>query len=212
MTTTRITNNTETSTAQEDLTVEALRKSLAAVTLELNKTQGKLASAQVEVEAVQSSLAKSHLELQNARDALATSERARLTADLELEEANCHRVHPRPDRQQEEVFVVLRFQQPKPLPDGAYHFLARKRKSVDRVIKSYKAKHSELDAVEILRIEPTARAQNLYMKMKVDVEAPIELSRQNFILKKDYKEDDMIKYIINIFSLYTPVKVTAITA
>ncbi|KAF8984799.1 hypothetical protein BGZ46_007037 [Entomortierella lignicola] len=155
---------TKSSKSSKDPAVEALRKGLSAITLELKK-QEELESAQAELEAVQSSLAESHLELQDTKDALATSERARLAANLELEEANRHRVHPRPDEKQEEVFVILRFRQPKPLPDGAYHFLARQRKVVDQVIENYKAKHPELDAVEMeeLRVDPTPRAQNVYI-------------------------------------------------
>ncbi|KAG0018036.1 hypothetical protein BGZ80_007627 [Entomortierella chlamydospora] len=123
---------------------------------------------------------------ETTKDALVTSERARCAANLELEEANRHR-------------------QPKPLPDGAYHFLARQWKAVDQVIENYKAKHPELGAVEMeeLRVDPTPRVQNVYMQMKDDAEAPIEFSRQNFILKKGKTEDEMIAYMQRAFSLYT---------
>ncbi|KAF9369651.1 hypothetical protein BGX21_005847, partial [Mortierella sp. AD011] len=151
--------------AQEESDIEALRRKLAAVTLELTDARKDLESAQAELETVQSSLTESRLELQNTKEALATSEHACQAANIELEEANRHRVHPRPDEQREEVFVVLRFRQPKQLPDGkwlSYHFLARQRKAIDKVIENYKAKHPELDAVEIeeLRVDPTPRAQN----------------------------------------------------
>ncbi|KAF8944868.1 hypothetical protein BGZ46_006155 [Entomortierella lignicola] len=202
-----MTTTKSTETAQEDPAVEALRKGLAAIALELERKQADLESTQTKLETVQPSLTATQV-------ALDASERARQTANSELEEANRSSRKPTAiESIREEVFVVLRFRQPKPLPEGGgYHFLARQRKAVDRVIKSYKAKHPELDAIEILRIEPTARAQNLYLKMKVDAEAPIELSRQNFILKKDYKEDKMIEYITQIFSLYTPGNVTTSTA
>ncbi|KAF8954709.1 hypothetical protein BGZ46_002839 [Entomortierella lignicola] len=187
MTTTRTSKATKTP-AQEDLAVEALRKGLAAITLELKKKQEELESGQAELEAVQSSLAESHLELQDTKDAFATSERARLAAGLELEEANRHRVHSRPDGQQEE------------------------RKAVDQVIESYKARYPELDAVEMLRVDPTPRAQNVHMQMKADADAPIKFSRQNFILKNGKSEDEMIAYIQQAFSAYAPVNSTASTA
>ncbi|KAF8960672.1 hypothetical protein BGZ46_001531 [Entomortierella lignicola] len=207
-------SNKSSKKAQEDPAVEALRKGLAAITLELNKKQEELESAQAELEAVQSSL-QGELEsrkLQGTSDALATSERACQEANLELEEANRHRVHPRLDEQQEEVFVVLRFRHPKPLRKGGeYHFLTRQRKAVDQVIKNYKAKHPELDAVEIeeLRVDPIPRAKNVYMQMKVDAEAPIEFRRQNFILKEGKKESEMIAYIQRAFSTYTQENATA---
>ncbi|KAF9377146.1 hypothetical protein BGX21_003274 [Mortierella sp. AD011] len=230
--TTTTKSNKSSKKAQEDPAVEALRKGLAAITLELNKKQEELESARAELEAVQSSLqgelesvrdeldavqsnlAGSQQELQDTKVALATSERDLQATNLELVEANRHRVHPRPDEQQEEVFVVLRFRQPKPLPDGAYHFLARQRKAIDQVIENYKAKHSELDAVEIeeLRVGPTPRAKNVYMRMKVDAEAPIEFSRQNFILKDGKTESEMIAYIHRAFSAYTQENSTASTA
>ncbi|KAF9163133.1 hypothetical protein BGX20_001431 [Mortierella sp. AD010] len=220
--TTTTKSNKSSKKAQEDPAVEALRKGLAAITLELNKKQEELESARAELEAVQSSLQGelescspiSQQELQDTKVALATSERDLQATNLELVEANRHRVHPRPDEQQEEVFVVLRFRQPKPLPDGAYHFLARQRKAIDQVIENYKAKHSELDAVEIeeLRVGPTPRAKNVYMRMKVDAEAPIEFSRQNFILKDGKTESEMIAYIHRAFSAYTQENSTASTA
>ncbi|KAF9412725.1 hypothetical protein BGZ76_005141 [Entomortierella beljakovae] len=204
--TTKSTKTSKTSktseTAQEDPAVEVLRKELAAITLELEKNQEDLESAQAKLETVQSCLTATQVELKNTKDALATSELARQGIDLELEEANRHRVHPR-QHEQQEVFVILKFQQRRPLPDGEYHYLARQRNAVDKVIERYQNKNSELDATEELRIDPSARAENVIQHIKNDPDSPIEFSRQNFILKKGKTEDEMIMYIQQAFSTYT---------
>ncbi|KAF9084699.1 hypothetical protein BGX27_003733, partial [Mortierella sp. AM989] len=89
----------------EDSTMEELREKLAAVSLELRNTQldlmdvnDDLASTQEELENTHAELAETQLELKNTKDALAIT--------------NLDRIHTRPPRQQE-VFVVLKFQNPE---------------------------------------------------------------------------------------------------
>lgn len=113
-----------------------------------------LESCQAGLDTVTSSLVEVQLELENARDALVNSERARQTVNLD-------RVLPRPRREQE-VFVVLRFQQPQPLPVGGYHLSILWRKVMDRILSQLIADNSELDAavVEELRFDRSPRSQS----------------------------------------------------
>ncbi|KAF9991923.1 hypothetical protein BGZ80_008819, partial [Entomortierella chlamydospora] len=163
-----------TRTEPEEPAIEAIGRKLAAVTLELGKTrleltdtQEDLESTQAELETVQSSLAETHLELQNTKAALTNSERARQTA-------NRDRVLPRSHGKQE-IFVVLKFQNPQELPIGGYCLFAVQRNAVNGAIKQFKTKNPELDAVEIeeLRFDRSPRGENVYQQMKYDNAAPI---------------------------------------
>ncbi|KAF9414398.1 hypothetical protein BGZ76_004878 [Entomortierella beljakovae] len=183
---------------QGDVAVEALAKQLKDVSLELRDTKlnldyvrEDLESCQVDLEACQAdldsaktSLKEKELELRNCKDALANSEQARLEANL--------------DRGQE-VFVVLRFQKPQPLPVGAFRLFTLQRKAADRTLDRFIADHPELDVVEELRFERSPRGQFVYQHMKDDKNAPIEFSRRNFILKDERTEDEMIAYITQVF-------------
>ncbi|KAF9531817.1 hypothetical protein EC957_002609, partial [Mortierella hygrophila] len=126
--------------------IEALRIELAAVSLELRSTQldlmdanDGLASTQEELEDTLAKLDETQLELQNTCDALTNSERAR-------QEANRDRILTRPSRQQE-VFVVLKFRSPQPLPVGGYRLFTLQQKAVDRTLNQFKADNPELDAI-----------------------------------------------------------------
>ncbi|KAF9138498.1 hypothetical protein BGX20_007772, partial [Mortierella sp. AD010] len=123
-------------TELEEPAIEAIRRKLAAVTLELRNTQLDLMDAKDDLESTQEELAsalscltETQLELQNTKDALANSERAR-------QEANQNRVLTRPHRKQE-VFVVLRFQKPQSPPVGGFRIFALQRKAVDRTLTQF---------------------------------------------------------------------------
>ncbi|KAG0251074.1 hypothetical protein BG011_007866 [Mortierella polycephala] len=97
----------------EESAMEALRKKLAAVPLELKDTQldlmdanEGLASTQEELEDTQAKLEETQLKLQNAEASHANEQRAHRAANHE-------RLLMRPPRQQE-VFVVLKFRSPCP--------------------------------------------------------------------------------------------------
>ncbi|KAF9149372.1 hypothetical protein BGX20_006008, partial [Mortierella sp. AD010] len=191
-------------TAQEDPAIEALRRELAAVSLELRNTQLDLKDVEDDLEFIQaerdtalSSLAETQLELQNARDALANSEYAR-------REANQNRVISRPCKEQE-VFVVLKFQKPQPPPVGGFRIFAQQRKVVDRRLKQFIADNPELDAVEVeeLRFDRSPRGENVIQHMRRDKDAPIKLSRRNFILKDGKMEDEMVEYITQVYNTHT---------
>ncbi|KAG0243824.1 hypothetical protein BG011_003071, partial [Mortierella polycephala] len=109
----------------EESTMEALSKKLAAVSLDLRNTQldlmdanDSLASTQEELEDTQAKLEETQLKLRNTQDALANSERAR----------QVDRILTRPARQQE-VFVVLKFRSPQPLPVGGYRLFTLQQKA-----------------------------------------------------------------------------------
>ncbi|KAF9380395.1 hypothetical protein BGX21_002378, partial [Mortierella sp. AD011] len=123
-------------TAQEDPAVEALRKEQAAVKLDLRNTkqnlldaEDDLESSQADLSAALSSLAERDIELGNTKITLANSEHARLNAERVCLEANRGRVLSRPHGKQE-VFVVLKFREPQPLPVGGYRLFALQRKAV----------------------------------------------------------------------------------
>ncbi|KAF9896135.1 hypothetical protein BX616_008069 [Lobosporangium transversale] len=191
-------------TAQEDPSIEALRRELAAVSLVLRNTQqdlkdveDNLAYIQAERNTALFSLAETKLDLQNARDALANSERAR-------REANQDRVISRPCKEQE-VFVILKFQKPQPSPVGGFRIFAQQRKVVDRRLKQFIADNPELDAVDVeeLRFDRSPRGENVIQHMRRDKDAPIKLSRRNFILKDGKTEDEMVEYITRVFNTHT---------
>ena len=126
--------------------MEALVARLEAVSLDLRNTQldledanDDLASAQEELEDTRAKLDETEFKLQNTRNALANSERAR-------QEANRDRILTRPPRQQE-VFIVLKFQSPQPLPVGGYRLFTLQQKAVDRTLSQFKADNPELDAI-----------------------------------------------------------------
>ncbi|KAF9922682.1 hypothetical protein BGZ67_010304 [Mortierella alpina] len=181
----------------EDLTMEELRKKLAAVSLELRNTQfdlmdanDDLASTQEELENTHAELAETQLELKNTKDALAVANRDRILA--------------RPPRQQE-VFVVLKFQNPKPLPIGGYRIFAVQRKAISSKLEQFIADHPELDAVEMpeLRFDRSPRGHNVIQVMNADKAAPIKFSRRNFVLKDNKTtEDDMVAYITKTFNTH----------
>ncbi|CAO3572370.1 unnamed protein product [Mortierella alpina] len=187
----------------EDSTMEALRKKLEAVSLELRNTQldlmdanDCLASTQEELEDTQAHLKETQLELQNAQEALANSERARQAANLD-------RILARPPRQQE-VFVVLKFQSPQPLPVGGYRLFTLQEKAVERTLNQFIADNPELDAVVMdrLRFNRSPRGHNVFQQVKDDKKSPIKSSRRNFILKDDRTEDEMIEYITSVFKTH----------
>ncbi|KAF9163347.1 hypothetical protein BGX21_010859 [Mortierella sp. AD011] len=198
-------------TTRGEPTIEALRRRLAAISLELADAKDDLEISQVQLEDALSSLFETQLKLKNTKDALANSGRARLEAEsacLEAEsaclEANRDRVLGRPFGKQE-VFVVLKFRQPEPLPVGGYRFFALQRKAVDRTLDQFIADNPELDPVEIaeLRFDRSPRGENVYLQMKDDKSAPIDFSRRNFIRKDGKTEEEMITYIQKVFSTHT---------
>ncbi|KAF9090091.1 hypothetical protein BGX29_011681 [Mortierella sp. GBA35] len=176
--------------------IEALRIELAAVSLELRSTQldlmdanDSLVSTQEELEDTLAKLDETQLELQNTRDALTNSERAR-------QESNRDRILTRPPRQQE-VFVVLKFRSPQPLPVGGYRLFTLQQKAVDRTLNQFKADNPELDAIVMdkLRFNRSPRGHNVFQRIKDDKKAPIKSSRRNFVLKEGHTEDEMVEYI-----------------
>ncbi|KAI8599791.1 hypothetical protein EDD21DRAFT_378937 [Dissophora ornata] len=208
--------------------VEALRKKLATVSLELRNTQldlmeandalvstqdeledaeakledteAKLGDAEVKLENMEAMLEETRLRLRHTETARANSEQAR-------QGANRDRVLARPPRQQE-VFVVLKFRSPQPLPDGGYRLFTLKRDAVDRTLsQAIAGKLSELDAVEMdeLRFDRSPRGEFVYRHMRDDKDAPIEFSRSNFALKAGHTEDEMVEYITKVFNTHTQV-------
>ncbi|KAF9410999.1 hypothetical protein BGZ76_005403 [Entomortierella beljakovae] len=196
---------------QEDPAIEELRRKLAAVTLQLGNTQldlmdakDDLESSKADLDTALSSLLEKKRELENTKAALASSERARLNSEHACLEANRDRVLSRPHGKQE-VFIVLKFQQPQPLPVGGYRLFALQRKAVDRTLNQFIGDNPELDAVEAegLRFDRSPRGENVYQQMKGDKAAPIEFSRRNFTLKDGRSEKEMISYIQKVFSTHT---------
>lgn len=184
--------------------MEALRKKLAAVSLDLRNTQlnledanDDLASAQEELQDTRARLDETELRLQSTQDALVASERAR-------QEANLDRILARPPRQQE-VFVVLKFRSPQSLPVGGYRLFTLREKAVERTLNQFIADHPELDAIVMdeLRFDRSARGHNVFQHVKDDKESPIKSSRRNFILKDGHTEDEMIEYITSVFNTHT---------
>ncbi|KAG0282949.1 hypothetical protein BGZ98_006543, partial [Dissophora globulifera] len=142
-------------------------------------------------------LEETQLELQNTQDAHANSERARLAANRE-------RVLMRPPRQQE-VFVVLKFRSPQPLPVGGYRLFTLLQRAVERTLSQFIADNPDLDAVVMdeLRFDRSPRGHNVFQCIKDDKNAPIKSSRRNFIIKDGHTEDEMIKYITQVFKTHT---------
>ncbi|KAF9343087.1 hypothetical protein BGX26_006287, partial [Mortierella sp. AD094] len=143
--------------------IEALRRKLAAVSLELRNTKldlmdarDNLESCQADLDAATSSLKEKELELQNTKDALHNSQQAR-RADKR------NQVVPR-SYKLEEVFVVLRFQQSQSLPVGGYRLFTWQGMAVDRALRQFFADHSDLDASEVeeLRFDRSPRGENVY--------------------------------------------------
>ncbi|KAF9426122.1 hypothetical protein BGZ76_002902 [Entomortierella beljakovae] len=215
----------------EELTVEAIRKKLNAVSLELRNSrleltdsQEDLEFAQSELETMQTSLSETQLELQNIKDALANSEQARRIAlsslaetQLDLQnardalansehsrrEANQNRVISRP-RKEQEVFAVLKFQKPQDLPTGGFRIFAQQRKVIDHTLDQFIADNPKLAAIEVkeLRFDPSPRGENVIQHMRRDKDAPIKLKNRSFVLK-DPKEEMMIEYITAVYKTHT---------
>ncbi|KAF9343692.1 hypothetical protein BGX26_005346, partial [Mortierella sp. AD094] len=163
-----------------------------------------LESSQADLSAALSSLVERELELGNTKVALANSGHARLNAERACLEANRERVLSRPHRKQE-IFVVLKFRKPQPLPVGGYRFFALQRMAVDRTLDQFIADNPELDAIEVeaLRFDRSPRGENVYQQMKGDKAAPIEFSRRDFILKKSKVEEEMVAYVQQVFNTHT---------
>ncbi|KAK3836816.1 MAG: hypothetical protein J3R72DRAFT_450219 [Linnemannia gamsii] len=159
------------------------------MTLDLTDANDGLASTQEELEDTLAKLDETQLELQNTRDALANSERAR-------QEANRDRILTRPPRQQE-VFVVLKFRSPQPLPVGGYRLFTLQQKAVDRTLDQFKTDNPELDAIVMdeLRFNRSPRGHNVFQRIMDDKKAPIKSSRRNFVPKEGHTEDEMVEYI-----------------
>ncbi|KAF9899955.1 hypothetical protein EC991_008113 [Linnemannia zychae] len=190
--------------ASEESMLEALTARLEAVSLDFRNTQldlegvnDDLASAQEELEDTRTKLDETELKLKNTQDALATSEEARRAA-------NRNRVIARPESKQE-VFVVLKFRRPQPLPEGAYRLFALQRKAVERTLDQFIANNPDLDAVEMdeLRFDRSPRGQYVYQHMLDDKRAPIKFSRRRFIIKDGHTEDEMKAYVLNVFNTHT---------
>ncbi|KAF9531813.1 hypothetical protein EC957_002638, partial [Mortierella hygrophila] len=106
--------------------------------------------------------------------------------------ANRDRVIARPKGKQE-VFAVMKFRRPQPLPVGAYRLFALQCKAVRSTLDHFIAKNPDLDAVEMdeLRFDRSPRGQYVYQHMMDDKHAPIKFSRHRFIVKDGHTEDDM---------------------
>ena len=156
-----------------------------------------LASAQEELEDTRIKLDETELKLENTQDALVASEEARRAA-------NRDRVIARPESKQE-VFAVLKFRRPQPLPVGAYRLFALQRKAVERTLDQFIANNPDLDAVEVdeLRFDRSPRGQYVYQHMLDDKHAPIKFSRRRFVIKDGHTEDEMKTYILNVFNTHT---------
>ncbi|KAG0247521.1 hypothetical protein BG011_001364 [Mortierella polycephala] len=198
-----IVNKPKKSDSQES-ELEALAKRLEAVSLDLRNMQldledanDDLVSAQEELEDTRVKLNETELELKNAQDALAASEVARRAA-------NRDRVVARPENKQE-VFAVLKFRRPQPLPVGAFRLFALQRKAVQSTLSLFIANNPDLDAVEVdeLRFDRSPRGQYVYQHMMDDKLAPIKFSRRNFELKDGHTEDEMVEYILSVFNTHT---------
>ncbi|GJJ75203.1 hypothetical protein EMPS_07561 [Entomortierella parvispora] len=168
----------------------ALEAALEDATRELSELKLELEDAYDQLEDTRARLDGTELELQNTQAALAAANRERVLA--------------LPENRQE-VFAVLKFRNPQPLPVGGFCFFARQRRAVERTLEQFIAKNPDLDAVEVdeLRLERTPRARNVYQYMKGDKNAPIEFSRNNFIVKEGHTEDKMKEYILRVFNTHT---------
>ncbi|KAK3837957.1 MAG: hypothetical protein JOS17DRAFT_732280 [Linnemannia elongata] len=177
--------------------LEAVSLDLRNMQLDLEGANDDLASAQEELEDTRAKLDETELKLQNTQDALAASEAARRAA-------NRDRVIARPKSKQE-VFAVLKFRCPQPLPVGAYHLFALQRKTVRSTLDQFIAKNPDLDAVEVdeLRFDRSPRGQYVYQHMMDDKRASIKFTRRRFVVKDGHTEDEMKTYILNVFNTHT---------
>lgn len=170
--------------------LEVLAARLEAVSLDLEDANDDLASAQEELQDTRAKLDETELKLKNTQDALAA--------------ANRNRVIPRPESKQE-VFVVLKFRHPQPLPVDAFRLFARQRKSIQATLDQFIKGNPDLDAVEVdeLRFDRSPRGQYVYHHMMDDKYAPIKFSRRRFVVKDGHTEDEMKTYILNVFNTHT---------
>ncbi|KAF9896436.1 hypothetical protein BX616_007458 [Lobosporangium transversale] len=85
---------------------------------------------------------------------------------------------PRPSYGKQEVFAILKFQQPQPLPIGGYRLFALQRKAVDRNLDQFITDNPDLNSFEIteLRFNGSPRGENVYLQMKDDMAVPIGFS------------------------------------
>ncbi|KAG0255542.1 hypothetical protein BGZ95_005737 [Linnemannia exigua] len=176
--------------------LEAVSLDLSNVQLDLEGANDDLASAQEELEDIRAKLDETELKLQNTKDALAASEAARRAA-------NRDRVIARPESKQE-VFAVLKFRRPQPLPVGAYRLFALQRKAIRSTLDQFIAKNPNLDAMEMdeLRFDRSPRGQYVYQHMMDDKHAPIKFSRRRFVVKDGHTEDEMKTYILGVFNAH----------
>ncbi|KAG0289801.1 hypothetical protein BGZ98_003713, partial [Dissophora globulifera] len=79
---------------------------------ELAEAEEDPVACQTDLETIASSLTETELELKNTKAVLANSEQA-------CHKVNCNCIITHPENKQE-VFVVLKFRHPQPLPDGVY--------------------------------------------------------------------------------------------
>ncbi|KAF8922867.1 hypothetical protein BGZ58_003644 [Dissophora ornata] len=205
----------------EEPAMEALRKQLAAISLELRNTENKLTDAnddlaltqdeledtETKLEDTEAKLKDAEAKLEETQLKLQRAEVARANSDQARQAANRERVLMRPPRDQE-VFVVLKFQLPQPLPDGGYRLFTVRKKAIDRTLRQFIADKPEFGAavMQDLRFEGSPRGQFVYQHMKDDEEAPIEFSRRNprnFALKAGHTEDEMVAYITSVFNTHT---------
>jgi hypothetical protein len=177
--------------------LEAVSLDLRNMQLDLEGANDDLASAQEELEDTRAKLDETELKLKNTQDALVASEAARRAA-------NRDRVIARPESKQE-VFAVLKFRRPQPLPVGAYRLFALQRKAVRSTLDQFIAKNPDLDAVEVdeLRFDRSPRGQYVYQHMMDDKRAPIKFSRRRFVVKDGHTEDEMKTYILSVFNTHT---------
>jgi hypothetical protein len=177
--------------------LEAVSLDLRNMQLDLEGANDDLASAQEELEDTRAKLDDTELKLQNTQDALAACEAARRAANLD-------RVIARAESKQE-VFAVLKFRRPQPLPVGAYRLFALQRKAVRSTLDQFIAKNPDLDAVEMdeLRFDRSPRGQYVYQHMMDDKHAPIKFSRHRFVIKDGHTEGEMKMYILGVFNTHT---------
>ncbi|KAG0001432.1 hypothetical protein BGZ80_003447 [Entomortierella chlamydospora] len=185
--------------------LDAALSNLEEKDLELKNSELALANSEytrqvtkAELDKERSSHAETKLELQNIKGALVNTERT-------LQEANQNRVLPRPPKDQE-IFIVLKFNNLQPSPVGGFRIFAQQRKVIDGRIKQFITDNPELDAVEVkeLRFDPSPREENVIQHMRRDKDAPIKLTNRSFVLRGEKNtEPEMIAYIREVFHTYT---------
>jgi len=171
--------------------VEAVSLELRYMKLDLEGTKDELESARDELEDTREKLDETELELKNTKNALVAANRERVLL-------------PRPKNKQE-VFAVLKFRNPQPLPVGAFCLFVLQQKAVKSTLDQFTADNPDLDAVEVeeLRFDGSPRGQYVYQHMRDDKDAPIKFHYRRFVIEGDYKEGDMKEYILDVFNTHT---------